>query len=158
MKKTASKTAIRGLKTAVLSLALAGLIALPAVAQEGVIKYRQSVMKAVGAHYSAMDSILKGKGGQSGDLKVHANALAALAKVAAKAFPKGSDFGMTRAKEDIWNNPKEFKKVVQAFIDESAKMAKIAGTGKLKAAAAQFRHLGKNACGACHKKFREKKK
>ena len=34
------KTAIRGLKTAILSLALAGLIALPALAQEGAIKYR----------------------------------------------------------------------------------------------------------------------
>ena len=104
-------------KIAVLSLALVGLMAPPALAQEGAIKYRQSVMKAVGAHYSAMDSILKGKGGQSGDLKVHANALAALAKVAAKIFPKGSDFGITRVKEDIWENPKEFKKAIQVLID-----------------------------------------
>ena len=145
-------------KIAVLSLALVGLMAPPALAQEGAIKYRQSVMKAVGAHYSAMDSILKGKGGQSGDLKVHANALAALAKVAAKIFPKGSDFGITRVKEDIWENPKEFKKAIQVFIDESAKMAKIAASGKLKRTTTQFRYLGKNACAACHKKFREKKK
>lgn len=145
-------------KFAVLSLALVGLIALPASAQEGAIKYRQSVMKAVGAHMKAMDFILKGKGGQARDLKVHANALAALAKVAAKIFPKGSDFGMTRAKEDIWENPKGFKKAIQVFIDESAKMAKIATSGKLKQAATQFRYLGKNACAACHKKFREKKK
>ena len=158
MKKTVRNAAIKGIKTAVLSLALAGLIALPALAQEGAIKYRQSVMKAVGAHYSAMDSILKGTGGQARDLKVHADALAALAKVAAKVFPEGSDFGITRAKEDIWENPKEFKKVIQAFIDESAKLAKIAGSGKFKAAAAQFSTLGKNACATCHKKFREKKK
>ena len=158
MKETAFNTAIRGLKIAVLSLALAGLIALPALAQEGVIKYRQSVMKAVGAHFSAMDSILKGKGGRSSDLKVHANALAALAKVAANAFPKGSGFGKTRAKPDIWENPKEFKKVTRAFIDESAKLAKIAASGKIKSAATQYRHLGKNACAVCHKKFREKKK
>ena len=42
--------------------------------------------------------------------------------------------------------------------DESAKLAKIAGSGKFKAAAAQFSTLGKNACATCHKKFREKKK
>lgn len=158
MKKTAFNTAIRGLKTAVLSLALAGLIAVPALAQEGAIKYRQSVMKAVGAHYSAMDSIFKGKGGQIRDLKVHANALAALAKVAANVFPKGSDFGITRAKEDIWENPKEFKKVIRIFIDESAKLVKIVARSKLKSALTQFRFLGKNACATCHKKFREKKK
>jgi cytochrome c556 len=152
------KTAIRGLKTAILSLALAGLIALPALAQEGAIKYRQSVMKAVGGHMAAMGAILKGTGGQARDLKVHANAMAALATVAANAFPEGSDFGMTRAKEVIWENPVEFKKVVQVFIDESAKLAKITTSGKFKAAAAQFLHLGKNACATCHKKFREKKK
>ena len=96
MKKTVRNAVLKGIKTAVLSLALAGLIASPASAQEGAIKYRQTVMKAVGAHYSAMDFILKGKGGQIRDLKVHAKALADLAKVAAYAFPRGSDFGMTR--------------------------------------------------------------
>ena len=39
MKKTVRNAAIKGIKTAVLSLALAGLIALPALAQEGAIKY-----------------------------------------------------------------------------------------------------------------------
>lgn len=48
--------------------------------------------------------------------------------------------------------------MIQAFIDESAKLAKIAGSGKFKAAAAQFSTLGKNACATCHKRFREKKK
>ena len=131
----------------------------PALAQEeGAIKYRKAVMKAVGGHMAAMGAILKGTGGQARDLKVHADAMAALATVAANAFPEGSDFGMTRAKEVIWENPVEFKKVVQVFIDESAKLAKIPASGKFKAAAAQFLHLGKNACATCHKKFREKKK
>ena len=115
-------------------------------------------MKAVGGYMAAMGAILKGTGGQARDLKVHADAMAALATVAANAFPEGSDFGMTRAKEVIWENPVEFKKVVQVFIDESAKLAKITASGKFKAAAAQFLHLGKNACATCHKKFREKKK
>ena len=95
---------------------------------------------------------------RTGEPQRHADAMAALATVAANAFPEGSDFGMTRAKEVIWENPVEFKKVVQVFIDESAKLAKITASGKFKAAAAQFLHLGKNACATCHKKFREKKK
>ena len=151
------KTAIRGLKTAILSLALAGLIALPALAQEGAIKYRQSVMKAVGGHMGAMAAILKKQVPFKKDLQVHANAMADLAKIAARVFPEGSDFGETRAKEEIWSKPKEFAKVIQVFITESGKLAKVAGNGDVNAFIAQFQVMGKNACGACHKQFREKK-
>ena len=47
---------------------------LPAPAGEGAIKYRQSVMKAVGGHMGAMATILKGQGGNKADLKAHAHA------------------------------------------------------------------------------------
>ncbi len=134
-----------------------GLIALPAMAQEeGAIKYRQAVMKAIGGHFGAMAGILKGQVKFPGDLKVHARAVADLAKVAAHIFPEGSDFGKTRAKEEIWSKPEEFKKVLMAFQDESAKLAKVAGGGDVKAFGEQFKALGKKACGTCHKTFREK--
>lgn len=143
----------------VLTGAVFGLIALPAMAQEeGIIKYRQSVMKANSAHFSAIAGILKGQVNFTDDLKIHARALADLAKIAAHVFPEGSDFGVTRAKEEIWSKPQEFKKVMMAFQMESAKLATIAEGGDIKAFGAQFKALGKNACGTCHKAFREKKK
>ena len=143
----------------VLTGAVFGLNALPAMAQEeGIIKYRQAVMKANSAHVSAMAGILKGQVNFTDDLKIHARALADLAKIAAHVFPKGSNFGETRAKEEIWSKPDEFKKVLMAFQAESAKLAKIADGGDMEAFGAQFKAMGKNACTACHKTFREKKK
>jgi len=142
----------------VLTFALFGLLAPPAAAQEeGVIKHRQAVMKAVGGHMGAMAAIVKGQVKFPGDLKVHAGAMADLAGIAERLFPEGSDFGDTRAKEDIWKKPAEFKKIVDAFKTESAKLAKAAEGGDMNAFGEQFKALGKNACGACHETFREKK-
>ena len=43
------------------------------------------------------------------------------------------------------------------FQMESAKLAKVAEDGDMKAFGAQYKAMAKNACGACHKAFREKK-
>ena len=141
-------------------IALSAVAAQPASAGEGAIKYRQSVMKAVGGHMGAMATILKGQGGSKADLKGHAHAMAELAKISRSVFPKDSSKldGATRAKNDIWDKADEFKAVLDAFETESAKLAKVAQTADADAFGAQFSALGKNACGACHKKFREKKK
>lgn len=149
------------LKAATLAIAAIVLFVPPAAAQtqeEGIIKHRQAVMKAVGGHMGAMGAILKGKVKFTGDLKTHARAMADLAVIAERVFPEGSDFGETRALPEIWDKPKEFKKIVEAFKVESAKLARIAGGGDVKAFGDQFKIMGKNACGACHKAFREKKK
>lgn len=147
------------LRTGAFAAVLVTFAAFPALATEdGAIKHRQAVMKAVGGHMGAMSAILKKQVPFTKDLGVHASAMAELAKIAARIFPEGSDFGETRAKEDIWAKPKEFAKVVQAFITESEKLAKVAKTSDINAFNAQFKAMGKNACGACHKPFREKKK
>jgi len=147
------------LKAAALAFAVFGLIAVPAIAQEdGAIKHRQTVMKSIGGHMGAMAGILKGQANYPDGLKIHSRAIADLAKVAAYLFPKGSDFGETQAKEEIWSKPEDFKKVVQVFQVESAKLAKIAEGGDIKAFEAQMKAMGTDACGACHKTFREKKK
>ena len=138
-------------------LALAG----PAVADgAGEIKYRQAVMKAVGGQMGAMKLIIQGKSANKGNLVGHAEAMLALAKVSATAFPKGSgpEAGKTRALADIWAKWDEFQKVAQAFVTESEKMVAAAKTGDMGAAGKQLGALGKGACGACHKPFRAKKK
>ncbi len=141
------------------ALVLLVVAAFPAMAfEDGAIKHRQAVMKAVGGHMGAMAAIVKKQVPFTKDLSGHAHAMAELAKIAARVFPEGSNFGETRAKEEIWSQPKEFAKVVEAFIVESDKLAKVAKSADIAAFRAQFKAMGKNACGACHKKFREKKK
>jgi len=130
-----------------------------AFAGEDDIKYRKATMKAVGGHMTAISTILKAGAGQPGDIALHANAMADLAKIAAHAFPEGSSKmdGETEATMAIWEKPEDFKKVTMAFISESEKLAKVAGSNDMSAIGAQLGALGKNACKACHDDFREKK-
>jgi cytochrome c556 len=86
------------------------------------------------------------------------HAMRELASITPLIFPEGSDFGETRALEVIWQKPKEFKKVLDAFLAEATKLAEISHSGDKQAFGAQFKAMGKNACGACHKNFRGKKK
>ena len=145
---------------AAIAVALMASIATPTFAGKGDIAYRQAVMKAVGGHWGAMKTILKGQGGDKKDFAGHAHALNELARVSLHAFPKGSSQkdGKTRALDAIWEKPADFKKVADAFIAETAKLAEMAKAGDMEGAAKQIGMTGKNACGACHKPFRAKKK
>lgn len=124
------------------------------------INYRQKIMKAVGGHMGAMASIAKGKSGRPSDFAGHAHAMAELAKISIHVFPKGSgpSAGKTGVLDTVWQKPDEFKAVAKAFVTESAKLAKFAKRGDLKAAGKQLGALGKNACKACHDSFQQKKK
>ena len=142
-------------------LVAAGLsYSVAASAGEAQIKYRQTVMKANGATIGAMFQILKAKAGDSKNLVHHANVMVEQAKVVRTVFPKDSSMaaGKTRALDAIWQKPDEFAKGLDVFEAEAAKLAEVAKSGDMAAFGAQAGALGKNACGGCHKSFREKKK
>lgn len=157
MKSPAHKAAIL---VFTLIIAVFGLVAVPASAQEeGAIKYRKALMKAVGGHMGAMAGMVKGQvKGSKQAREVHAHAMRELAKITADAFPEGSDFGETRALPEIWSKPDDFKKAIDVFLAEATKLAEVSHTGDEGAFKQQFGAMGKNACGGCHKLFREKKK
>jgi cytochrome c556 len=132
-------------------------VAVSAIAEEGAMKHRQSVMKAIGGHMGAMGSIVKGEVGFKEDLQGHAHALAELAKIAPRVFPKGSNVKDSAALPAIWEKPDEFKQRLASLASESQKLAEVAKKGDMDAFKAQFAALGKNGCTACHDTFRQKK-
>ena len=136
-------------------LAAVVLVAGSAAADEGMIKYRQSVMKANGGHLTAVVTIIKGQVPFTDDLKGHTHALAELATIAGKVFPEGSGKGETDALPAIWEKPEDFKKAYMAFQTAAAALAKTAETDP-KAVPAAVGALGK-ACKGCHDDFRKKK-
>ena len=148
--------------TGTLALALIAVMTLmvsaPTYADEGAIKYRKSIMKAIGGHMGAMSGILKGEVPYKADLAGHAHAMAELAKSAAKAFPEGSDEGKTGALPEIWMKPEEFKEITAAFIAESQKLAEVSKSGDMGAFGAQFGKMAKASCKSCHDSFRQKNK
>ena len=142
------------------SLASGALVAVvlaagAAAADEGMITYRQSVMKANAGHLTAVVTIIKGQVPFTDDLKVHTHALAELAIIAGHVFPEGSGTGETRALPAIWEKPEDFKKAYEAYQTAAANLAKTAETDP-KAVPAAVGELGK-ACKACHDNFQKKK-
>lgn len=126
-----------------------------AFAGENDVKFRQSTMKAVGGHMTAMAAILKGEVKHASHLRGHAAAMASLGKMAPDVFQKGSEGGS--AKPEAWSKPEDFKKALAAFATASDNLNKAAQGPDKKAVGAAFAALGKS-CKGCHDDFREKKK
>jgi len=143
-----------------LSVLAAGIISTSALSvsadEANDIKYRKSVMKAIGGTMGSMAAIIKGKVKQNHAVPL-SHAMARLSVTIKDVFPEGSDFGDTRAKPDIWKKPKEFKASVAAFEKAASNLAMVSKSGDPAAFAAAFGGLGKS-CGGCHKPFREPKK
>ena len=141
----------------VMGLMLAGLapLALSAAEPEDIIKYRQNVMKAVGGHTSAAGAIVEGKVNYKSDLADHTRALQALTRDIPALFPKDSDFGETKAKDEVWSKRADFEKAAKNVKTKVETFAKAVQGGKQDAIVASFKDMGEG-CKACHKDFRKK--
>ena len=122
---------------------------------EGLIKYRKNVMKSTRSHMAAVADILKNNLPLKAHFPDHAKSIYQNSKMTLSMFPKGSDFGETKAKPTIWKNWSKFETATNAFVRESAKLVKVAESGDIKTFVKQVRAIGKT-CGGCHKNFRER--
>jgi cytochrome c556 len=118
-------------------------------------KYRQTVMKGIGAHMSAMGQIAKGEISHTGDMLGHAKALEMTMGMVSSAFKEKTSGGKTTAKDTIWSDWDGFaKKATESSKAANVLVRTIENGGDVGAARGA---LGKT-CGGCHKKFRVKKK
>jgi cytochrome c556 len=152
----------RSLGLAAAGLAATLLVAGNAAAQdakkadEGAIKYRQSLMESVGGDMASFMNILKYGLPFQGNLAVHADSLAAHAKLVTSAFEHKVTAGPTDAEPEIWEKTDEFAKDVKAFETETAKLAEVVKAGDPAAIGPQLKATGKS-CGGCHDTFRKPK-
>jgi len=126
---------------------------------EAAVNYRKAVMKAIGGHTGAIAAVAKGQVKHGNHVVHHAVSLAEMGAITADLFPDGSGpdaYADTGALNDIWAKPDDFKAAVDAFKNQSAKLAEVAQSGDMQATMAEFQNLGKT-CGGCHKPFRAKK-
>jgi cytochrome c556 len=127
---------------------------------ENIIKYRQSVMSAIGGHTGAIASVVKGEVSFVAHVESHARGINAMSKLITQLFPQGTDngaFEKTNALPAIWKDKAKFNAAAQALQDESAKLIVVAQGGDVGAIGAQLQNVGK-ACGSCHKPFRAEQK
>lgn len=124
------------------------------------IAKRRALMRAQAAHAAAIDDFVEKAVGDPAVVAANAMGLFATAKLVPDLFPQGSGMdaypGKTGAKPEIWANLKEFQAGAARLEEESLKLFQAAQGGDKQAIAGQFAALGKNACGGCHTKFRQK--
>jgi cytochrome c556 len=139
--------------------ALLLLLSLPALAADqaaDVVKYRQTVMKAMGAHMKAVSMIATHEITGRPQLTAHAEALHSMSVGLTAFFPKTTapDKIYSESKPAIWQRWREFEAAAKTFERDSAQLV-AASKGKDDHALAAAVDTTNRACGGCHKQFRE---
>src|SRR5436305_8379125 len=138
-------------------LLVLAFVAFPLLADQpaDVVKYRQSVMKAMAAHMTAMSLTTKKQISDRSQLAFHAAAIRDLSGGMAHFFPRGtgSDKTKTAAKNEVWQRFSEFEAGFAKLQRESTTLSEAAKKGDWKAFDAQFERVA-NACADCHRTFR----
>jgi cytochrome c556 len=138
------------LRGTLLAFALAAL-PIAAIASSGAVDYRQNVLKAVGGHLQATAEILKQNVPHQDHVRLHADAIAALAGIADTLFPAGSEGGDTLPA--TWQRPEDFAQRVSDFQQAATAFAAAAQAGD--GVTPAFQRLGQ-ACKSCHDNYRAK--
>jgi cytochrome c556 len=121
-----------------------------------VIKERHDNFEAIGDAFKAVRGELEKDAPDFALIAAKANDINARAGKIETHFPAGTsvdDGYKTEALPAIWEKPEEFKAAAQKLVDESAKLATVAGEGNKEAVAAQAKEMG-GACKGCHDNFR----
>jgi cytochrome c556 len=137
-------------------------LAAPASAQfakpEDAVKYRQSALAVMGAHFGRIGAMANGR--VPFDAKAaadNADIVVDMAKLPWAAFVPGTEkTGNTRAKPEIWMEPAKFKEYSDKMQAESVKLAAAAKTGNLDTLKTAFSSTA-GSCKTCHDAFQEKR-
>ncbi|MGH7185429.1 MAG: c-type cytochrome [Pseudomonadota bacterium] len=126
-----------------------------------VIETRQKAMKGLGKHMEAINAFVEKGEGDAAGVAEHAKAIAETAKVIPMVFPEGTSLAdshgiKTAAKPEIWSDRPGFEKAAEYMGEEAEELAEAAEGGDKQVIAAAFAELGKEGCGGCHSKFRQK--
>lgn len=123
---------------------------------EQAIKHRKAAFTLMSTYWSRILQTV------DGDRPYDANAVIAdakkveyLSRLPWEGFVAGSERGDTKAKDDIWLDEEQFKKLAKELEVKTTNLVKVAelkDPKKLKVAFEQARDV----CSACHKEFRKK--
>jgi cytochrome c556 len=148
MKKSAWSLAAAG--------CLAALTCLPAAAQfqrpEDAIKYRQSALAVMGAHFSRIGAMAQGRVPfDAAAATANAEIVATMARLPFVAFVDGSQGG--KAKSEVWSDRSGFNAAATKMQEEVTKLAAAARSGNADQVRAAFGATA-GTCKACHDNYR----
>ena len=135
------------------------IISLPTVhaadEPEHIVKFRQNLMKGVGAHITNIAAVVKGQVSTTSNLTADAQAIANSLKNAGQLFPAGTEGGKTNALAKIWEDPTGFEKALADTQQAAENMVSAAASNDMATIGKALGALGKS-CGGCHKPYRKK--
>ena len=122
---------------------------------EKMVKFRQNLMKGVGAHITNIAAVVKGQVTITANLVADAQAIADGLKNTGQLFPTGTESGKTNALAKIWEDRAGFDKALADSQQAAKNLVNAATTNDMAAIGKALGALGKS-CGACHKPYRKK--
>jgi cytochrome c556 len=148
------------MKTATIALCALAIAAacLPSAAHDhatGVVKERMDMMEVMAKRLKAIRERIDGKRDLAA-IKADAESIAAHAPHLVHLFPPGSTQKPTDARAAIWQNWNDFERKATALEVESKKLVNTSADD-LAALSTQARAVTE-ACGACHEKYRTKRR
>lgn len=154
-------TAVRNRLFALCAASVAAVLMVPAMADEKptkaqqAIKYRQATFTLLAWNIDCLSKMVKGEIPlDQARLALYAERLAQLSPMILEGFHANAKGGApTDAKPEIWDNMADFRAKATALDEATAKLAKLAPGGDMKAIAAGLGEVG-NACKSCHQKYR----
>ena len=160
-KKRAAVAAAASALVVAVGLAAGAIRTEAAVDAKAVIEARQKAMKDNGAHMKAINAFVEKGEGDAAMVAEHAKAIGETSKKIPELFPEGTSLAdghgvKTAAKPEIWTDRAGFEKAAASLGEEAGELAEAAEGGDKQAIAAAFAELGKEGCGGCHSKFRQK--
>ena len=161
--KPATKIFAAAVAAGFLAVAVLAATGAATAADMTVIDKRKDLMKKVVLkNFKTVKDFVETMQGSPADVKKAADELAAAAPQIPALFVKGTgrpdvDPKNTRAEAKIWQDWAGFEKAAKALGNEAMKLSQVAAKGDDKAIEAQYKALGKNGCGGCHKPFRGEK-
>jgi len=133
-------------------LALA-VFAIAADAPDAIVKYRQTEMKSLGVHMTAMSMVVvKKQIASRSHLAAHAEAVHAISAGLVDLFPS-ADKTKSSAKPEIWSRFDDFKRAAAKLERESAKLSPLAARKDWREFDRQYASVSA-ACEECHERFR----
>jgi cytochrome c556 len=123
---------------------------------QATITARQDGFKAIGGAFKAVRGELEKDSPDFALIAAKAGDINKRARKITGLFPAGTsnaDGFKTAALPAIWSKPAGFKAAAKRLVDESAKLASLAGKRDKQAVAAQAMKMG-GACKGCHDQFR----
>ena len=125
---------------------------------KGVVKERIQLMKSYAASMKKINKEFRDKTSVNYVLiKLEAIDIAESSQKIMELFPPGSGGGMSEASNKIWQQPSDFKKIIEDLNQAAQRLAQATNTGVPNLVIEKFRALG-GTCKKCHQKYRVKKK